>query len=132
MILKDFLPLTTIEEKRDLNDTQSKDYIRRWGIMGKKKKESRKEKEKKAMRLAREKQERGEMLTEEELRVINKSDAIVKGILKQDGIYSKAEQQGMKRQSKRYNDRVWKGWRETDGITYPVTGLGGKSANKKK
>lgn len=100
--------------------------------MSKKKKETRKEKEKKAMRLAREKQERREMLTEEELRLIKKSDAIVKGILKQGGIYSKAEQQGMKRQSKRYNDRVWKGWRETDGVTYPVTGSGGKSASKKK
>ncbi|HDX9670335.1 TPA: hypothetical protein ROY24_003412 [Bacillus cereus] len=100
--------------------------------MSKKKKETRKEKEKKAMRLAREKQERGEMLTEEELRVIKKSDGIVKVILKQDGIYSKAEQQGMKRQSKRYNDRVWRGWRETDGITYPVTGSGAKSVSKKK
>ena len=38
----------------------------------------------------------------------------------------------MKRQSKRYNDRVWKGWRETDGITYPVTGSGAKSVGKKK
>ncbi|PEM08042.1 hypothetical protein [Bacillus wiedmannii] len=32
----------------------------------------------------------------------------------------------------RYNERVWKGWRETDGVTYPVTGSGSKSASKKK
>ncbi|MED2041197.1 hypothetical protein P4V58_29580 [Bacillus wiedmannii] len=34
------------------------------------------------------------------------------------------------RAKKRYNDRVWKGWRETDGIKYPVTGSGEKSASK--
>ncbi|PGB98385.1 hypothetical protein [Bacillus toyonensis] len=84
------------------------------------------------MRLAREKQERGELLTEEELRLIKKSDGIVKVLLKNDGIYSKEEQKGMGRVNKRYNDRVWKGWRETDGVNYPVTGSGGKSASKKK
>ncbi|AXY07611.1 hypothetical protein CUC43_12485 [Bacillus thuringiensis LM1212] len=100
--------------------------------MAKKKKETRKEKEKRAMRLAREKQERGELLTEEELRLIKKSDGIVKVLLKNDGIYSKEEQKGMGRVNKRYNDRVWKGWRETDGVTYPVTGSGEKSPSKKK
>ncbi|HDR7643855.1 hypothetical protein [Bacillus mycoides] len=100
--------------------------------MAKKKKETRKEKEKRAMRLAREKQERGELLTEEELRLIKKSDGIVKALLKNDGIYSKAEQQRMGRVNKKYNDRVWKGWRETDGVTYPVTGSGGKKKTEKE
>lgn len=33
---------------------------------------------------------------------------------------------------KRYNDSVWRGWRETDGVKYSVTGSGSKSASKKK
>lgn len=100
--------------------------------MSKKKKETRKEKEKKAMRLAREKQERGELLTEEELRLIKKSDAMVKGVLKHNSIDLKLEQQSWERVNKRYNDRVWKGWRESDGVNYPVSGSGAKSISKKR
>ncbi|MBX0355885.1 MULTISPECIES: hypothetical protein [Bacillus cereus group] len=44
----------------------------------------------------------------------------------------KEKQSAELRAKKRYNDRVWKGWRETDGVNYPVTGSGGKSASKKK
>ncbi|MGD2278426.1 hypothetical protein [Bacillus wiedmannii] len=122
--------------------------------MSKKKKETRKEKEKKAMRLAREKQERGELLTEEELELLKKSDKRFKMALNDVGSYTKEKKEMNKSKNskkngstrmgeedkkyveskvmKRYNDRVWKGWRETDGITCPVTGSGGKSANKKK
>lgn len=32
----------------------------------------------------------------------------------------------------RYNQTVWKGWRETDDVNYPVTGSGGKKKIKKK
>mgnify|MGYP001052907111 CR=1 FL=1 len=45
---------------------------------------------------------------------------------------NKEKQSAELRAKKRYNDRVWKGWRETDGVTYPVTGSGEKSASKKK
>lgn len=121
--------------------------------MSKKKKETRKDKEKKAMRLAREKQERGELLIEEELELLKKSDKRFKMTLNDDGSYTKENKEVNKSKKskkngstrmgeedrkyveskvkKRYNDRVWKGWRETDGITYPVTGSGGKSASKK-
>ena len=44
---------------------------------------------------------------------------------------NKEKQSAELRAKKRYNDRVWKGWRETDGVTYPVTGSGGKSASSK-
>ncbi|AJQ61869.1 hypothetical protein CON48_22635 [Bacillus thuringiensis] len=45
---------------------------------------------------------------------------------------NKEKQSAELRAKKRYNDRVWKGWRETDGVTYPVTGSDEKSASKKK
>ncbi|EJS74963.1 hypothetical protein CON38_02320 [Bacillus cereus] len=44
---------------------------------------------------------------------------------------NKEKQSAELRAKKRYNDRVWKGWRETDGVTYPVTGSGEKSASSK-
>lgn len=33
---------------------------------------------------------------------------------------SRANMKGMKKRKKRYDDRVWKGWRESDGVSSPV------------
>jgi len=51
---------------------------------------------------------------------------------KSSGTMSTTEKKNAEsRAMKRYHDRVWKGWRESDGKTYPVTGSGAKSANEK-
>ncbi|PEU93548.1 hypothetical protein CN415_12595 [Bacillus cereus] len=88
-------------------------------------------------------------LTEEKREGLTKREKMVQKINKQNvkKLNKKKEKEGeatpqvgistenekwREKRVKRYNDRVWKGWRETDGVTYPVTGSGGKSASKKK
>lgn len=58
---------------------------------------------------------------------------------KKKNAHKKSNQSSPKEQRKwqsiryrRYQETVWKGWRLTDGVTYPVTGSGGKKKTQEQ
>ena len=43
---------------------------------------------------------------------------------------SRANKVGERKRKKRYDQKVWKGWRDSDGISYPVTMIKGRDLKK--
>lgn len=43
---------------------------------------------------------------------------------------SRANKAGERKRKKRYDQKVWKGWRDSDGVSYPVTIIKGKDLKK--
>ncbi|MFA2830013.1 hypothetical protein AB1I80_06655 [Bacillus paranthracis] len=65
-----------------------------------------------------------------ELNTINNDNIDAKLVQKEGGYTvgtSKHNKKWIQKRVDRYNARVWRGWRETDGVTYPVMGSGNRN-----